>query len=148
MGADVNGIPYFYVSDDDASMIDVFVAKTANPRVSLALSEASLLGTNLTRPDCTIGTGLGDPENPPCARLVLSGKLARVAANSTEEKTANDALFAKHPSFTKYPKDHAFFTAKLEIDGVWLIDFYGGAAIIAPAEYFAASPIAMESIFV
>lgn len=146
--ADVNGIPYLYVSNDDASMIDVFVAKTANPRVSLSLSEASLLGTNLTRPDCTIGTGLGDPENPPCARLVISGKLVRVAANSTEEKTATDALFKKHPSFTKYPKDHAFYAAKLDIDGLWLIDFYGGAAIIKPQDYFAANPTVAAQIMV
>jgi len=140
--ADVNGVPYFYVTDDDASMIDIFTAKTANPRVSLALSEAALLGSKQARPDCIIGTGFGDPENPPCARLVLSGNMVRVAANSTEEKTANDALFGKHPSFTKYPKDHAFYTAKLEIDGVWLIDFYGGAAIIDPTEYFSAEPTA------
>merc|ERR1719188_2066095 len=113
-------------------MIDIFTATTANPRVSLALSEASLSGTKNARPDCTIGTGLGDPENPPCARLVLSGKMVRVAANSTEEKVANAALFAKHPSFPKYPKDHAFYTAKVEVDGVWLIDFYGGAADIKP----------------
>lgn len=143
--ADVNGTPYLYVSDDDASMVDVFVAKTANPRVTLALSEASLLGTKFARPDCTIGAGFGDPENPPCARLVLSGKLVRVAANSTEEKAAKSALFAKHPSFTKYPKDHAFFTAKLELDGIWLIDFYGGAAIIKPTDYFAASPTVASS---
>merc|ERR1719188_2532162 len=123
-------------------MIDIFTATTANPRVTLALSEASLLGTNQARPECTIGKGLGDPENPPCARLVLSGKMVRVAANSTEEKAANAALFAKHPSFTKYPKDHAFYTAKLEIDGLWLISFYGGAAIIPPSEYFAAEPSA------
>merc|ERR1719221_1061424 len=121
-------------------MIDIFTAKTANLRVSLALSEAALLGTKQARPDCIIGTGFGDPENPPCARLVLSGNLVRVAANSTEEQIANAALFKKHPSFTKYPKDHAFFTAKLEIDGVWLIDFYGGAAIIQPKEYFATKP--------
>jgi len=146
--ADVNGIPYLYVSNDDASMIDVFTAKAANPRVSLALSEASLLGTSNSRPDCTIGTGLGDPENPPCARLVLSGNMVRVAENSTEETTARDALFAKHGSFTKYPKDHAFFVAKLEIDGVWLIDFYGGAAIIKPTEYFAANPASARSIVV
>jgi len=129
-------------------MKDVFVAKTANARVSLALSEASLLGTKLARPECTIGAGLGDPENPPCARLVLSGELVRVASNSTEEKTANAALFKKHPSFAKYPKDHAFFTARLKIDGVWLIDFYGGAAIIEPKQYFAASPTLETSIVV
>jgi len=64
--------------------------------------------------------------------------MVRVEANSTEEQAANVALFKRHPSFTKYPKDHAFFTAKLEVDGVWLIDTYGGAANIKPAEYFAA----------
>jgi len=147
--ADVSGVPYFYVADMDASMIDVFTAKTANPRVSLALSEAELTGTEAVRPDCVIGsTSFSDPENPPCARLVLSGKMVRLAVNSTEEKTGRAALFERHPSFAKYPSDHSFFVAKLEVDGVWLIDFYGGAAIIPPAEYFAANPIAAAPIVV
>merc|ERR1712100_539392 len=46
----------------------------------------------------------------------------------------------RHPSFANFPTDHGFFAAKLEIDGVWLIDFYGGAPVITPEEYFAASP--------
>ena len=133
-------MPYFYVSDMDASMIDAFTAKDASPRVSLALSEAELTGTKEARPDCVIGaTPLGDPENPPCARLVLSGKLSRVKAGSHEEEAAKVALFTRHPSFKKYPDDHHFYVAKLNVDGIWLIDFYGGAAIISPKDYFAAN---------
>ena len=42
-------------------------------------------------------------------------------------------------SFKDYPTSHDFFVGKLEIDGLWLIDMFGGAAIIKPAEYFAAN---------
>merc|ERR1719181_2680393 len=56
--ADVRGVPYFYASDLDASMIDAFTATSANPRASLALSEASLNTTNGTLPACTIRQGL------------------------------------------------------------------------------------------
>jgi len=113
--------------------------------VSLALSEAALSGSKIARPDCTIGIGLGDPENPPCARLVLSGSMVKLEVNSTEDKKARAALFKRHPSFAQYPPGHDFFVAKLEIDGVWLIDFYGGAAIIPPAEYFSASIPVIDS---
>merc|ERR1712195_308167 len=56
-----NGVPYFYASELDASMIDTFSPATANVRASLALSEASLSGTNNSVAACTIGTPLGDP---------------------------------------------------------------------------------------
>ena len=146
-----NGIPYFYVSGLDASMVDLFGTPKANPRASLALSEATIRQKNGTASEaaCAIGNGLGDPENPPCARVVLSGTMVKLAAGSVEEKTAHDAIFARHPSFKYFPADHDWYITKLEIEGVWLIDFYGGAAIIKPADYFnasapAASPIAVN----
>jgi hypothetical protein len=97
-------MPYFFASMLDASMIDLFGAN-ASPRATLALSEASLAGTS-ARSSCKIGTFLGDPENPPCARLVLSGSVSKVAAGSSEEATAKAALIAKHPSFANYPTSH------------------------------------------
>jgi len=138
--ADVNGVPYFYASDLDASMVDAFMAKTANPRATLALSEAALRFSNgsAALTSCTIGAGLGDPENPPCARLVLSGTMSKVVVGSDEDTAARAALFGRHSSFKHYPSDHSFYVAKLAIDGVWLIDFYGGAAIIGASDYFAA----------
>merc|ERR1719265_2774721 len=138
--ADAAGVPYFYASDLDASISDL----NASTRMSFAMSEAQLTG-NQSIAACEIGTLLGDPENPPCARLVLSGNYVRLAAGSDEETTAKAVLFDRHPSFANLPADHGFFAAKLEIDGVWLIDFYGGAPVITPEEYFAASPDMLRS---
>lgn len=143
--ADVAGVPYFYAADMDASMVDLFHGVGASPRASLALSEASVQLPNGSAADaaCRIGDGaFGDPENPPCARLVLTGVVSKVAKGSAEEATANAALFSRHPSFKLMPKDHHFYTAKLDLDGIWLIAAYGGASIVDVADYFAvAAPL-------
>ncbi len=133
--ADVAGQPYLYGSDLDASFQDLFHGHSA--RASLALSQAALRNVSA----CEIGAGeFSDPENPPCARLVISGTVSKVVSGSDEDTRAKAALFARHPSFRKLPASHGFFVAKLELDGIWMIDFYGGAKIIAPVDYFAATP--------
>merc|ERR1711924_40516 len=109
-----NGALYYYVSNLDSSMVDVFNA--GNTRVSWALSEAQLSGTNVV-PDCVIGSALGDPENPPCARLVMSGEFTKLDNSTAEHDTAKNALFQKHPSFKNLPEDHGFFVGKVELDG-------------------------------
>merc|ERR1712178_122997 len=124
------GTPYFYGSMLDATMIGL----SKQTKASLALSEASLTGHD-AQEACKIGEAYGDPENPPCARLVLSGNVVKLEVNSTEEKEARAALFQRHPSFSKFPDDHHFFVSKLEVTGVWLISEYGGAAIIPPDQY-------------
>ena len=70
---------------------------------------------------------------------MISGGMAKVAANTTEEAMAKAALFKKHPSFENFPTGHGFYVARLDIDGLWLINFYGGAAIINPVDYFRAA---------
>ena len=73
---------------------------------------------------CRIGDGLGDPENPPCARLVISGTMTKVQTGSAEDEAARAALFERHASFKNYPKDHGFYVAKMTLDGVTaLFDF-------------------------
>merc|ERR1719313_989962 len=136
--ADVGGVPYFYASGLDASMIDLFGSKSTSTRASLSLSEAALGGSKsfVWREKCKIGTTLGDPENPPCTRLVLTGTMSKVEPSSDEEGVARAALFKKHPSFAMYPKDHGFYVAKMDIETLWLIDMYGGAIIVSPGEYF------------
>jgi len=141
--ADVNGVPYMYASDLDASMVDLFVG-SRNTTASFAMSEAALPGPPLR--NCKIGTFLGDPENPPCARLVLSGTVSKVAAGSDEESTAKQSLYSRHPSFANYPAGHDFFVAKLNITGIWLINMFGGAAIIKPSDYFASDVLITDSL--
>jgi len=108
-------------------------------RMTLALSEATLAGTSDEVPACTIGQGFGDAENPPCARMVLSGDFARLDPIDDEHDSAQAALFDRHPSFKLMPPDHGFFVGKLNIDAIWLIDFYGGATIMDVSEYLADS---------
>merc|ERR1719235_2826728 len=102
-------------------MIDMFTAAKPSNRASLALSEATLEDTIAA---CRIGSGFGDPENPPCARLVLSGVMTEPSPGSNEEEEAKLAIFERHPSFKNFPKNHNFFVAKFNIDGIWLIDAY------------------------
>merc|ERR1712166_784296 len=137
--ADVAGVPYIYASALDASFVDIAAGET---RISFALTEAALQNSdgsaNVT--SCKIGAGLGDPENPPCARLILSGVVSKVSEGTDEEKQAESALFARHPSFKNYPSGHDFFIAKLTVDHVWLISAYGGALSVKPVDYFGATP--------
>merc|ERR1719168_542747 len=101
----------------------------------------------MAQSSCKIGTLLGDPENPPCARLVLSGSVVNVSG-TPEEAAGKAALFERHPSFKNYPASHDFFVAKLNVDGVWLIDIYGGAANVAPKDYFAADPALAQALMI
>lgn len=120
------GIPYFYGTNMDQSFIDAM----SNNAVSLTLSEAELPtscgGTTLS--SCEIRpTGYGDPENPPCARLTLSGTLEVLKEDSPEFNSARDALFQRHPSMAGWPQNHHWLVAKINIQNLWFIDFYGGA---------------------
>merc|ERR1711865_596248 len=114
--ADVAGVPYIYASALDASFVDIAAGET---RISFALTEAALQNSdgsaNVT--SCKIG-----------ARLVFSGAVSKVAFGSDEEANAKAALFARHPSFKQFPTGHLFYVTKLAIDGIWLIDIFGGAA--------------------
>ena len=86
--ADVDGVPYIYGAAMDASFVDILSGKA---RASLALSEATLMDKDgqAVISDCKIGSGtFGDPENPPCARLVLTGTVTRLNASDPEHAPA------------------------------------------------------------
>jgi len=137
--ADVAGTPYFWATMLDSSLVDLFGTNQSVARASFALSEAELTGTGDEVGACVIGNRMSDPENPPCARLVLSGEMSILDVNSTEGTAAKAALFARHPSFQYYPQDHMFVPVKMDVDSIWLIAAYGGASIISPADYLAGS---------
>lgn len=133
------GTPYLFGTFMDQSFID----SKENPMVSLTLSEASVSSVCTDRdglPACTLGTKYGDPENPVCARLTLTGKLVVLEDDSEEFTFAQQALFERHSTMEGWPTDHNWVIAKIDVQDVWLIDFFGGASIIDPASYFAASP--------
>ncbi|GMI48694.1 hypothetical protein TrCOL_g11509 [Triparma columacea] len=126
------GSIYFYASGMDQSMIDI----ESNPKVSFALSEASLSGDDdLEQKACVVGPS-GDPENPPCARAVFNGALSKLENDSDEYTTIQEAFFERHASMADWPTDHSWFIGKLEIENIWLIDIYGGAKTLDLDKYF------------
>jgi len=77
-----------------------------------------------------------DAEDPRCARLSLCGPLVEV--NDPDEiEVAKEAMFSRHPVMkTWYTSDdtedsHRFSFWRLELEEIWLVDFYGGAAQIS-----------------
>ncbi|KAI4347661.1 hypothetical protein L6164_008453 [Bauhinia variegata] len=114
------GIPYFYLTTLDPT------ARYAlkDPRSSFTVSEYPL-GT----------CGKTDPENPTCAKITLSGKLKLVYAKSEEAEFARSALFAKHAEMKDWPLDHNFQVFKLEIESIFLIDWFGGPKPLTVEQY-------------
>jgi len=117
------GIPYFYMSDMSMSSLDLL----ANPDMSIVLSLAQ--GTYCTE------SGY-DPQDPRCAHVILTGKRIKLEKGSEEEAFAKEAVFSRHPAMEEWPANHGFYFCKLDIASVVLLDFFGGASIVAVEDYF------------
>jgi hypothetical protein len=147
------GIPYIYGTYMDQTFKDTI----NNNMVSLTLSESSLSSVCSQErhgfvDSCMIGTKYGgDPENPVCARLTLTGKLIPLMEKNrtgddnndnddyAEYEFAKNALFDRHPSMVDWPVGHRWVIAKIDIQDIWLIDYFGGATILDPIDYFSVS---------
>ncbi|KAK9194705.1 hypothetical protein WN944_005412 [Citrus x changshan-huyou] len=105
-----SGVPYFYLTTLDPTARNALRDK----RSSLAISEYPL-GT----------CGERDPENPACAKITLTGKLVLVDVSTKEAEFAEHALFTKHPEMMDWPEDHNFQIFKLEIEDIFLINWFG-----------------------
>jgi hypothetical protein len=66
-----------------------------------------------------------DPEDPRCARLVLSGRFVQVVEEN-ELQFATTALFERHPAMKTWPVDQNWHVYKLNLSNIWLINIYGG----------------------
>jgi Pyridoxamine 5'-phosphate oxidase len=157
------GTPYFYGSFLDQSLKDML----RNPVASLTLSEASLASSQCHNDDdatiakaCSISLpnvhddpsshtrhsegnearSSGDPESPLCARLTLSGTLVQVPTDSHEFQSLQTAFFQRHAQMATWPSDHDWVIVALQIKDVWLIDYFGGATVLTPDQYYALQP--------
>jgi hypothetical protein len=131
------GTPYFYATYMDQSLQDM----KRNPSASLTLSEASVAsvcGAEALEACRILSNDSGDPENPVCARLTLSGMLVEVDAATAEFKDVQAAFFERHTQMQFWPVHHNWVILKLVIQDIWLIDYFGGASILNVNEYHAA----------
>jgi len=153
--ANATGTPYFYGTFLDQSFRDW---QANHSTASLTITEASLVAAadggsrracrNNSKDDDIITTcriahssgaaAGGDPENPVCARLTLTGTLVQVQPRDDEFAALQAAFFERHPSMRAWPVDHDWIMAKLVLRDAWLIDYYGGATVLDPAEYYGA----------
>jgi hypothetical protein len=138
-GKNASGTPYFYGTYMDQSLSDM----QHNAAASLTLTEASLLSKSPSddtamRQACSIH-GPGDPENPVCARLTLTGTLTEVPPESREFATIRANLLERHPQMNDWPIDHDWVIVKLVLQHIWLIDYYGGATVLDPTTYYNAA---------
>ncbi|KAJ6967213.1 protein CREG1 isoform X1 [Populus alba x Populus x berolinensis] len=115
-----SGIPYFYLT-------------TLDPTAKNALQDQR---SSFTISEYPLGTcGKKDPENPSCAKITLTGKLKVLKENSKEAEIAKSALFAKHPEMRGWPKGHNFQFFKLDIEDIFLINWFGGPKPLTVDQY-------------
>ncbi|XP_077393637.1 protein CREG2 [Festucalex cinctus] len=119
------GVIYFYVTPMDTTVSDLKMNRYA----SVTFSEAE---SDFCR------QMIYEPEDPRCARLTLTGKMAEVPPE--ELAFAKEAMFSRHPVMAKWPVGHKWFFMKLELIQVWLQDWTGGTWLIPLEEYFNAWP--------
>jgi len=119
---------YWYMSPLDASAQDL----SSDSRATWALSE-QMLNNYCTKEK-------QDPEDPRCTRCVFVGALRNVTQADALFPAARGALFARHPEMKEWPTDHHFSFFTMDIEAIWLIDMFGGASHVKPADYYKAKP--------
>ncbi|TFK04475.1 nuclear pore complex protein Nup205 [Platysternon megacephalum] len=119
------GIPFFYVTSKDNTVTDLMKNSVAS--LTLPEAEGEFCRKNII-----------DPEDPRCARLTLTGQMVMVPPEEVE--FAKQAMFSRHPVMRKWPRNYEWFFMKMNIEHIWLQNWYGGVSTIAVEEYFKAVP--------
>ncbi|XP_053168981.1 protein CREG2 isoform X1 [Hemicordylus capensis] len=119
------GIPFFYMTPKDNTVADLM----KNSIASLTLPEVEGDFCRKT---------IVDPDDPRCARLILTGEMVTVPPEEIE--FAKQALFSRHPVMRKWPRSYEWFFMKMNIEHILLQNWYGAITTIASEEYFKAVP--------
>jgi len=125
-----SGIPYIYTMPQEISSIDLEV----DPRASLTFSLAQ---------SSYCKEGGFDPQDPRCAHVIFTGIFTKIDKESEEWGVAQEALFSRHPDMEFWPEDHGFFFAKIDIEDIQLLDWFGGVVHVDVEEYWKADPNAL-----
>lgn len=118
-----SGVPYLYMTPLDLSTRNIEIDNRCS--LSMTLAQSNYCKENNF-----------DPEDPRCAHLVLTGRVEKVEKDSNDEQFARNALFTRHPAMKTWPKNHNWFFAKLKIEKICLLDYFGGPKYISVSDYF------------
>ncbi|XP_045118748.1 protein CREG1-like isoform X1 [Portunus trituberculatus] len=119
-----SGTPYAYITRLDLCGKDLLT----DDRASLAVSEA--------QSDYCKTVDL-DPEDPRCARVLLSGTVEELKNGTSEAEFAKEALFSRHPVMKTWPqKNHNWIFVKMNIKNIYVFDYFGGVRNVAVEDYY------------
>lgn len=121
------GVPYIYISPWEISARDL----SHNNKASLTMSLAQ--SGYCAKMDY-------DPEDPRCAHVILTGEFIKLEPESEEEEFARNALFTRHPIMSDWPAGHHWFFAKIDIQNILILDWFGGAVTVPVQDYFEVKP--------
>lgn len=85
-----------------------------------------------------------DPMEPTCARAMMSGNVNEVVEEK-EKETALKFFLKKHPAGASWIETHEFYLCKLNIENIYVLDFYGGPHQVSAEDYYKASLYEEES---
>lgn len=120
------GIPYLYMTEMDISGKDL----ETDPRVTVM---ATLAQSDYCR------TENFDPQDPRCAKVIISGKFIKINKNSPEYKFGQESLFDRHPAMKTWPTDHEFYVSKVDPIQIDVLDYFGGIKHVSREDYFNAN---------
>ncbi|KAH8408037.1 hypothetical protein KR222_011739 [Zaprionus bogoriensis] len=78
-----------------------------------------------------------DPMEPTCARVIISGQIERLSKNAPDYKTALNVFIYRHPAAENWIKEHNFYLCELDIQNIFVLDFYGGPHQVEASDYYA-----------
>lgn len=72
----------------------------------------------------------------------MTGKIEKIdaTADAEEYSFAHNGLFSRHPAMGTWPTGHGWFVAKLNVENILLLDWFGGAQTIEIDDYMNAKP--------
>lgn len=80
-----------------------------------------------------------DTMDPTCARVIFTGKIARLTPGTLEHKQADEWYTNRHPASVEWRETHTFYFCKLNIEHIVVLDFYGGANYVSIDDYYNAN---------
>lgn len=79
-----------------------------------------------------------DPMEPTCARAMISGSVISLAGTK-EQDLALPIFLKRHPAGANWIQTHNFYLCKLNIENIYVLDFYGGPHQVTAEDYYKAS---------
>ncbi|XP_030370511.1 protein CREG1 [Scaptodrosophila lebanonensis] len=77
-----------------------------------------------------------DPMEPTCARIMISGQVRKISTSAADYKNALATFEKRHPAAINWMKAHHFYLCELDIQNIFVLDFYGGPHNVKSADYY------------